>query len=85
MHFLLEYIHKKNQGEGYKMKEHLTVDAAGTSSGEHTNAEDKCANDRSVEVIGQMFIDDSNWVADTIEGMTRIAQSCEDFVTFHAL
>ena len=25
------YIHKKHQGEGYKMKEHLTVDAAADS------------------------------------------------------
>ena len=32
-----------------------------------------------------MFIDDSNWVAETVEGMTRMAQSCEEFVAFHAL
>ena len=36
------------------------------------HAEGEWANDQSVEVIGQMFIDDSNWVADTVEGMAHI-------------
>ena len=50
-------MHKKHQGEGYKMKEHLTVDTATDSR------DSEGTKDGRVEVIGQMFIDDSNRVA----------------------
>jgi len=37
------------------------------------------------ELLGQMFIDDSNWFASTVENMTGIIESNETFVKFHGL
>lgn len=37
------------------------------------------------EIIGQMFIDDSNWFAKSAEGMGRMVKSNETFVHFHGL
>ena len=37
------------------------------------------------EVIGQMFIDDSNWIITNTADMTAMIADCDDFVSFHGL
>jgi hypothetical protein len=54
----------------------------------HTEMEGKgykMSADLDTEVIGQMFVDDSTWAADTVEHMTEMIGNCETFVDFHSL
>ena len=37
------------------------------------------------EIIGQMFIDASNWVTTNAKDMTKAARDCNKFVLFHGL
>jgi ribonuclease HI len=41
--------------------------------------------DGEVTLLSQMFVDDSNWAASTLQGMERIIGSCSTFVEFHGL
>ena len=42
-------------------------------------------NKDTTEIIGQMFIDDSNWISTNAEDMTKIIRDCNTFVSFHGL
>ena len=42
-------------------------------------------NKDTTEIIGQMFIDDSNWISTSAEDMTKIIKDCNTFVSFHGL
>ena len=42
-------------------------------------------NKDTTEIIGQMFIDDSNWISTNAEDMTKIIKDCNTFVSFHGL
>ena len=42
-------------------------------------------NKGTTEIIGQMFIDDSNWISTNAEDMTEIIKDCNTFVSFHGL
>ena len=42
-------------------------------------------NEDTTETIGQMFIDDSNWISTSAEDTTRIIKDCNTFVSFHGL
>jgi hypothetical protein len=42
-------------------------------------------NDNAPEIIGQMFIDDSNWMTTNSEDMTATFVDCNAFVSFHGL
>ncbi len=64
MNFWLRYMHKKHQGEGFKMA---------------------FSEDGDEELIGQMFIDDSNWLAGSAGGIQSMMSSNEKFVEFHGL
>ena len=37
------------------------------------------------ELLGQMFVDDSNWIANSAGNMTELIEGCEKFVNFHTL
>ena len=41
--------------------------------------------DGEVTLLSQMFVDDSNWGASTLQGMERIINSCITFLEFHGL
>ena len=64
MNFWLKFVHKKHEGEGYRMSQAEAGDG---------------------ELLGQMFIDDSNWFASGVHSMNRIIRSNETFVHFHGL
>jgi hypothetical protein len=42
-------------------------------------------NNSAPEVIGQMFIDDSNWITTNTADMTAMIADCDAFVSFHGL
>ena len=42
-------------------------------------------NKDTTEIIGQVFIDDSNWITTNAEDMTKIVRDCNTFVSFHGL
>jgi hypothetical protein len=42
-------------------------------------------NKSTIEIIGQMFIDDNNWISTNAEDMTEIVKDCNTFVSFHGL
>ena len=42
-------------------------------------------NSSAPEVIGQMFIDDSNWITTNTADMTAMIADCDAFVSFHGL
>jgi ribonuclease HI len=64
MNFWLKYMHKKHEGQGYKMSR---------------------AERGDQELLGQMFIDDSNWFASSVANLTAMIASNEIFVEFHGL
>jgi hypothetical protein len=39
----------------------------------------------TTEIIGQMFIDDNNWISTNVEDMTKIIKDCNAFVSLHGL
>ena len=42
-------------------------------------------NSSAPEIIGQMFIDDSNWIVTNTADMTAMIADCDAFVSFHGL
>ena len=70
MNFWLEYIHKKHKGQGYQMS---------------TQSSETLDRDTPGELLGQMFVDDSNWITSSVHHMTEVVASCSTFVEFHTL
>jgi hypothetical protein len=64
MNFWLTYMHKKHEGQGYRMSQ--------------SSPEDR-------EILGQMFIDDSNWFSNSVANMHAMIHSNELFVHFYGL
>ena len=78
MNFWLQWVKKEREGEGYVMKGgggQMTVEEAW---GEREWAE-------KVEVIGQMFVDDSMWFAKNEQSMQNMIDMHEAFCEFHGL
>ena len=42
-------------------------------------------NSAASEIIGQMFIDDNNWINTSTADMTAMIADCDAFVSFHGL
>ena len=45
----------------------------------------KMSKDSDTVLLAQMYVDDSNWAARTVEGMTQIVKSGSEFVAFHGI
>ena len=54
-------------------------------NGKHAGEGYKMSKDEGAVLLAQMYVDDSNWAARSVESLSKLIESGSNFVTFHGI